>query len=88
MSDNIANNRGELYVLEVDGVKNSEHRVFVETLKCGMELKIRHPRSNVKLRDGDNNVPSTWVSTPRRTWGIGQANVGEPLAISAHGLRA
>ena len=78
------NNRGELYIVEVDGVKKSEHRVFVEALKCGLELKIRYPRSNVKLRDGDNNVPSTWVSTSRRTWGIGQ----DPLAISAHGLRA
>ena len=83
MSDNIADNRDELYIVEVDGIKKSEHRVFVEALKCGMEFKISHPRSNVKLRDGDNNVPS-----PRRTWGIGQATVGEPLAISAHGLRA
>jgi hypothetical protein len=88
MSDNLANNRDELYIVEVDGIKRSEHRVFVEALKCGMEFKIRHPRSKVKLRDGDNNVPPTWASAPRRTWGIGQANVGEPLAISAHGLRA
>jgi hypothetical protein len=88
MSDKTANNRDELYVLEVDGVKKSEHRVFVEALKCGMELKIRHPRSNVKLRDADDDTPPTGVSAPRRTWGIGQANIGEPLAISAHGLRA
>jgi hypothetical protein len=42
--------RQELYVVEVDGVQKSEHRVFVEALKCGMELKVRHPRSKVKLR--------------------------------------
>jgi hypothetical protein len=87
MSDNIANNRGELYIVEVDGIKKSEHRAFVEALKCGMEFKISHPRSKVKLRDGDNNVPPTWASALRRTWGVGQANVGEP-PVSAHGLRA
>ena len=31
--------RQELYVVEVDGVQKSEHRIFVEALKCGMELK-------------------------------------------------
>jgi hypothetical protein len=80
--------RQELYVVEVDGVKKSEHRVFVEALKCGMELKIRHPRSKVKLRDADNNSPPAGVSARRRTWGIGQAYVGEPLAISARGYFA
>ena len=88
MSNNIANNRDELYIVEVDGVKKSEHRVFVEALKCGMELKIRHPHSKVTLRDADDNAPPTGVFARRRTWGIGQANVGEPLAISAHGFRA
>ena len=39
--------RQELYVVEVDGVQKSEHRIFVEALKCGMELKIRYPRSKV-----------------------------------------
>ena len=88
MSDNIADNRDELYIVEVDGIKKSEHRVFVEALKCGMELKIRHPHSKVTLRDADDNAPPTGVFARRRTWGIGQANVEEPLAISAHGLRA
>jgi hypothetical protein len=88
MSNNIANNRDELYIVEVDGVKKSEHRVFVEALKCGMELKIRHPGSKVKLLDGDDNTTPAGVFARRRMWGIGKENVGEPLAISAHGLRA
>ncbi len=88
MSNETAKRSDELYIVEVDGVQRSEHRVFVEALKCGMEFKIRHPRSKVKLRDGDDNSAPAGVSAPRRTWGIGQAEVGEPLAISAHGLRA
>ena len=87
MSDNIADNGDELYIVEVDGIKKSEHRVFVEALKCGMELKSRHPRSNVKLRDADDDTRPTGASARRRTWGIGHANVGEPL-VSAHELRA
>ena len=87
MSNETAKRSDELYIVEVDGVKRSEHRVFVEALKCGMEFKIRHPRSNVKLRDGHDSAPPAEVFARRRTWGIGQANVGEPLAISAHGLR-
>ena len=60
--------RQELYVVEVDGVKKSEHRIFVEALKCGMELKIRYPRSNVKLRDADHKHRSTAV-TLRNVYG-------------------
>jgi hypothetical protein len=29
--------RQELYVVEVNGVKKSEHRIFIDALKCGME---------------------------------------------------
>ena len=50
MPNEAAKRRDELYIVEIDGVKRSEHRVFVEALKCGMELKVRHPRSKVKLR--------------------------------------
>jgi hypothetical protein len=32
----------ELYVVEVDGVRQSEHRVFIEALKRGLELKQQH----------------------------------------------
>jgi mitochondrial fission protein ELM1 len=49
--------RQELYVVEVDGVKKSEHRIFIDALKCGMELKRCYPRSKVKLRDADDNAP-------------------------------
>ena len=87
MPNETGKRKDELYIVEVDGVKKSEHRVFVEALKCGMELKIRYPRRNVKLHDADDDIRPTGVSAPRRTWGIGQ-EVGEPLAISAHGLRA
>ena len=45
----------ELYVAEVDGIRKSEHRIFVEALKPGLELKRQNPRSDVKLRDAYNN---------------------------------
>jgi hypothetical protein len=60
--------RQELYVVEVDGVQKSEHRIFVEALKCGMELKIRFPRSKVKLRDADTNAPTN--DSRRSVYGI------------------
>jgi hypothetical protein len=78
----------ELYVVEMDGLKQSDHRVFIEALKRGLELKRQHPWSNVKLRDASDNAPHAIASPPRRTWGIGQANVTEGAISSAHGLRA
>jgi hypothetical protein len=66
--------RQELYVVEVDGVQKSEHRIFVEALKCGMELKIRYPRSKVKLRDADSNAPTNDSRAERRTWNIGRSS--------------
>jgi hypothetical protein len=65
--------RQELHVVEVDGVQKSEHRIFVEALKCGMELKIRYPRSKVKLRDVDSNAPSNGSNVEKRTWNIGRS---------------
>jgi hypothetical protein len=41
----------ELYVIEVDGIRTSEHRIFIEALKRGLEVKRQYPRSDVKLRD-------------------------------------
>ena len=49
--------RQELCVVEVDGVKKFEHRIFIDALKCGMELKRCYPLSKVKLRDADDNAP-------------------------------
>jgi hypothetical protein len=66
--------RQELYVVEVDGVQKSEHRIFVEALKCGMELKIRYPRSKVKLRDADSNAPTNGSNVEKRTWNIGRSS--------------
>jgi hypothetical protein len=65
--------RQELYVAEVDGVKRSEHRIFVEALKCGMELKRRYPRSKVKLRDPGSNAPTDGRHVEKRTWNIGRS---------------
>ena len=69
MPDGTAKHSEELYIVEVDGIQRSEHRVFVEALKCGMELKIRYPRSEVKLRDAEQNASLTGA----RTWGIGRS---------------
>jgi hypothetical protein len=51
MPDDTEKRSEELYVVELDGVKRSEHRIFIEALKCGLELKRLHPRSKVNLRD-------------------------------------
>jgi hypothetical protein len=50
-SDRTSRTSHELYVVEIDGVKQSEHRVFIEALKRGLELKRQHPRNDVKLCD-------------------------------------
>ena len=50
-SDRTSRTSHELYVVEIDGVKQSEHRVFIEALKRGLELKRQRPRNDVKLRD-------------------------------------
>ena len=73
MPNETARCRDGLYIVEVDGVKRSEHRVFVEALKCGMELKIRYPRSKVKLRDADDNAPINASHMAKRTWNIGRS---------------
>ena len=73
MSDNTAKRREELYVVEIDGVKNSEHRTFIEALKCGMELKRCYPRSDVKLHDAHENAPhEAHHPVSKRTWENGR----------------
>jgi mitochondrial fission protein ELM1 len=70
MPSETADRSGELYIVEVDGVKNSEHRIFIEALKYGMELKRCLPRSEVKLRDAGENMPRNDTAAPKRIWGI------------------
>jgi hypothetical protein len=72
-NDQAIGTRQELYVVEVDGVQKSEHRVFVEALKCGMELKVRYSRSKVKLRDADSNAPTDGRHVEKRTWNVGRS---------------
>jgi hypothetical protein len=54
--------RQEHYVVEVDGIRKSEHRMFIQALKYALELKRCYPRSDVKLRDADDNVPTNRVA--------------------------
>jgi hypothetical protein len=55
MRNDLANNVShECYVVEIDGIKQSEHRIFVEALKRGFELKRQHQHSAVKLRDAED----------------------------------
>ena len=55
MRNDLPNNVShECYVVEIDGIKQSEHRIFVEALKCGFELKRQYPHSAVKLRDAED----------------------------------
>ena len=67
----------ELYVVEIDGVKQSEHRGFRRSTVGGLELKRQYPRSDVKLGDANDNASRDGAPALNRTWQIGRANVGE-----------
>jgi hypothetical protein len=47
----------EGYVVEIDGVAESEYRVFVKALTACLQLKQEFPNSNVKLRDSYEKAP-------------------------------
>jgi hypothetical protein len=51
MKHQLADLSHERYVVEIDGMANSEYRVFVKALTAGLQLKQEFPNSNVKLRD-------------------------------------
>ena len=48
----------ESYALEIDGIMESEHRIFLDALKAALRLKQQHPHSNVKLRDACERATS------------------------------
>ena len=73
MPDDTNKSSEQLYVVELDGVKRSEHRIFIEALKCGLELKRLHPRSKVNLRDAHDNAAPNASHAANRTWGIGRS---------------
>ena len=39
------------YVVEVDGVKYSEHACFVDAIKTGLLLHGQNPESKIKVRE-------------------------------------
>ncbi len=86
MHDTASSIPGELYVVEVDGVRKSEHRIFIEALKRGLELKRQYPHSDVKLRDAYNNPQREGNPVPQRTWGIGRAFAGIQAVETTPGL--
>jgi len=45
----------ERYVVEIDGIANSEYCVFIKALTAGLQLKQEFPNSRVKLRDVKEN---------------------------------
>jgi hypothetical protein len=58
MKNELANDPlSERYVVEVDGIANSEYRVFVKALTAGLQLKQEFPNSSVKLRDLYESAP-------------------------------
>ena len=65
MQNDVRRTFHELYVVEIDGVKQSEHRVFIEALKRRLELKRQYPRSNVKLRDANDNASRDGAPAPK-----------------------
>ena len=86
MPSETADRSGELYIVEVDGVKNSEHRIFIEALKYGMELKRCFPRSEVKLRDAGENMPLTTLQRRSESGGFGP--VGKCAKSRQHNAKA
>jgi len=55
----------ECYVLEIDGKIKSDHKIFMEALKAGMELKQKFPHSDVKVHDA-NEQTRTAVELPEQ----------------------
>ena len=49
------NSSFERYVVEIDGIANSEYCVFTKALTAGLQLKQEFPNSRVKLRDVKEN---------------------------------
>ena len=45
----------ECYVLEIDGKIKSEHGIFIEALKAGLEIKQKFPKSDVKVHDASEH---------------------------------
>ncbi len=76
----------ELYVIEIDGIRTSEHLIFIEALKRGLELKRQYPRSDVKLRDAHHGPQHEGNPAPERTWGIGRAFTGVRDVETTQGL--
>ena len=74
----------ELYVIEVDGIRTFEHRIFIEALKRGLELKRQYPRSDVKLSDAHENTQHDGTPVPKRTWGIGRGFAGARPIKTSH----
>jgi hypothetical protein len=57
MKNELANDSPhERYVVEIDGIANSEYRVFVKALTAGLQLRQEFPNSAVKLRDSDETA--------------------------------
>jgi hypothetical protein len=59
MQNDVRRTFHELYVVEIDGVKQSEHRVFIEALKRGLELKRQYPRISSRPGRAASPVPPT-----------------------------
>ncbi len=47
----------ERYVVEIDGIAQSEYCVFVKALKAALQLKQEFPNSSVKLREPCEKAP-------------------------------
>jgi hypothetical protein len=41
----------ESYVVEIDGKIESVHRIYIEALKAGIELKQKFAHSHIKVHD-------------------------------------
>jgi hypothetical protein len=58
MKNELANDSPhERYIVEIDGIVNSEYCVFVKALTAGLQLKQKFPNSSVRLRDSYEKPP-------------------------------
>jgi hypothetical protein len=58
MKNGLANDPlSDRYVVEIDGIANSEYCGFMKALTAGLLLKQEFPNCSVKLRDADEKAP-------------------------------
>jgi hypothetical protein len=48
----------DVFILELDGKFESEYGTFTRALKAGLELKQKFPKSQIKVHDAIEQIPT------------------------------